>query len=248
MRRTVIVEDLYEYQFEPEPGKAYGFNLYVLLNGPDALLIDTAYAPQAAAVLADLRAQRRTVKRVLISHFHPDHITGLKTVPDVHIWGSRDYPLTLHDAPSEIRNALPPVEVLDDGDVRRFGTFTLAFRSAPGHTPCSLQTTIDGKVVHVADNLMAANDGTPILPWAPFDGVGAHVRSLERLAATAPEVVLLAHGKRIAGGAAIRSEIEDRLRYLRAVRDGKGDRSVEEATAGCSRRFLCEHWHIRRGN
>ena len=246
MRCSAIGEDLYEYQFEPESGKPYGFNLYVLTAGRRALLIDTAYETQAADVWAALQSMGYSLGVVLVSHFHPDHVSGLAVLPKATVWGSEHYLLTLGEPRFESGELFPPVEALRDGSSRRFGSFRLSFRAAPGHTPCSLYTIIDRGTVHVADNLMAANDGTPILPWAPFDAVEAHIRSLEALKALTPEVLLLAHGRRIEGGAAINREIEDRLSYLRAVQDGHGECSVEEATADCSRRFLCEHWHIRR--
>ena len=45
---SLIGPNLYQYQFPPEEGHLYGFNLYALLSGDEALLIDTAYKEQAA--------------------------------------------------------------------------------------------------------------------------------------------------------------------------------------------------------
>jgi len=246
MRRTEIGDRLFEYQFDPAPDRVYGFNLYALVADREALLIDSAYAQQAAEVRADLRSMGCSVVVVLLSHFHPDHISGVEALPEAAVWGSERYLMTLGEARPEERIPFPPVERLRSGASRRFGPFTLTFESAPGHSPCSLYTIINRTTIHVADNLMAANDGSPILPWAPYEAVGAHIRSLERLKALAPELVLLAHGRRIEGDEAIAAEIGDRLSYLRAVQEGDGDWSVDAATAGCTRRFLCEHWHIRR--
>ena len=245
MRRTAIDKDLHEYQFDPEPGKDYGFNLYVLMDGRNALLIDTAYEEQAAEVLADLNSRGYSLGQVIISHFHPDHVSGLRALPTVAVWAGEKHSLTLDEYPVEERDKFPPVQGLADAAGMQFGSFKLTFREAPGHTLCSIYTIINDRYVHVADNLMAGNDGTPVLPWAEFEQVGAHIQSLEMLKELDPKVLLLSHGKRIVGEEAIAAEIEDRLMYLRAVRDGNGEISVEEATAGCSRRFLCERWHIR---
>jgi glyoxylase-like metal-dependent hydrolase (beta-lactamase superfamily II) len=246
MIRTAIDDNLYQYQFAPEPGKAYGFNLYVLVDGQDALVIDTAYEEQATSVMEDLRGRGYAVKHVIISHFHPDHISGLKAFHEAVVWGSERYRLTMDDYPIEEQEKLPPVQTVTDSSGFRFGPFELAFRLAPGHSPCTICTTINNRYIHVADNLMASNDGEPILPWAEFEHLEKHIRSLVLLKELAPEVVLLAHGKPIEGKQNIDDEIEDRLRYLRAVKEGGGKVSVEEATAGCSRRFLCEHWHVQR--
>ena len=85
-----------------------------------------------------------------------------------------------------------------------------------------------------------------MLPWAEFEHVAEHIRSLQMLAAMTPKVLLLGHGRSIVGKEAIAEEIGDRLTYLQAVLERNGDATVEEATAGCSTRFLCEHWHVRR--
>lgn len=64
----------------------------------------------------------------------------------------------------------------------------------------------------------------------------------------APEpgkVLLLSHGKSIAGEQAIGREIDNRLEYLRPVWEGQGQIGFEEATAACTCRFLCSQWHIR---
>jgi len=246
MRRTVFDDDLYEYQFDPEPGKEYGFNLYAFMDGQSALLIDTAYGEQAAEVLADLNSRGYSLGQVIISHFHPDHVSGLKALPKVAVCAGEKYRLTLDEYPVEERDKFPLVQGLADATSMQFGSFKLTFREAPGHTLCSIYTIINDRYVHVADNLMASNDGTPVLPWAEFEQVGAHIKSLEMLKELKPKVLLLSHGKRIVGEEAIAAEIEDRLKYLRAVMEGDGEISVEEATAGCSRRFLCERWHIRR--
>lgn len=244
-QRTQVSDNLYHYLFPPEGGNAYGFSLYTLISGSDVLLIDTAYEEQAAQVLADLQAGGLSLRQVLISHFHDDHIAGLKVLPPVTVWGSEQYPASLDETLSAQEwQAFPPVHELSGSSVLEFGEFTLTFQPAPGHSSCSIYSIINGQVVHVGDNLMAANDGTPLLPWVLFAQVGQMVQSLQRLQALQPQLLLLSHGRPIAGPAAIQSEIDDRLVYLRAVMESGGEISFEEATAGCSRRFLAKEWHL----
>jgi glyoxylase-like metal-dependent hydrolase (beta-lactamase superfamily II) len=104
---------------------------------------------------------------------------------------------------------------------------------------------INDRYVHVGDNLMAADDGTPLLPWAELEYVGDHIRSLQLLQELRPPVLLLSHGPSISGEPAISEAIDDRLRYLQAVWETQGAISFEQATAHCSCRFLGERWHIR---
>ncbi len=244
MNRTLITDNLYQYQFPPEEGKQYGFNLYALASRDKVLLIDSAYERQAAEALADLTSNGYGLEHVIISHFHPDHISGLNVLPAATVWGSDQYTATLdeHYTPQEQRS-FPPVQTLSESSGIEFGAFSLSFRSAPGHSHCSMFTIIDGHYVHVADNLIAANDGTPILPWSPLAQIDDHIRSLQLLKELQPQVVLLGHGKSIAGEAAICAAIGDRLQYLYAVRETDGAATFEEATAHCSCRFLYCEWH-----
>ncbi len=244
MNRTLITDNLYQYQFPPEEGKQYGFNLYALASGEKVLLIDTAYEQQAAEALVDLVSNGYGLEHILISHFHPDHISGLNVLPAATVWGSDQYAATLdeHYAPQE-QLSFSPVQTLSESSRLEFGAFTLSFRSAPGHSCCSMFTIIDEHCIHVADNLIAANDGTPILPWSPLDQMDDHIRSLQLLKELQPQVVLLGHGKSIAGEAAICAEIDDRLKYLYAVRETNGAATFEEATTRCSCRFLYREWH-----
>ena len=245
VNRTLVIDGLYQYQFPPNEGDVYGFNLYALLSEKQALLIDTAYEQQAADVLADLVANDYTVEHILISHFHPDHTSGLTTLPSATVWGSNQYPLSLNDYYTpEAQQSLPAVQGLSESFVLEFTPFTLTFRPAPGHSRCSLYTIIDDHYIHVADNLMATNDGRPLLPWAPLDQVENHIQSLELLKELEPQVVLLAHGRSIEGGLAIHAAIDDRIKYLQIVLETNGKATFEEATAPCSRPFIGKEWHI----
>jgi glyoxylase-like metal-dependent hydrolase (beta-lactamase superfamily II) len=247
LKKTLIEGNFYQYQFPPRPDhpkELWGFNFFVLVHDQEALIIDTGFAEHAAAVKADLIQSGIELRKVILSHFHHDHIMGLSVLPGVVVWGSERWPVE-DEAPFATWEKLLPIRALNDTASLKFGTFSLNFRLAPGHSPCSLYTIINSRYVHVADNLMATNEGAPILPWAEFKDVGEHIRSLELLQDLAPEIVLLGHGKSITGQDPIREEIDNRLKYLRAVRDGNGEFSVEQATVDCTCRFLCERWHIQ---
>jgi len=243
MNRTKIEQGLFLYQFPPVDENAYGTNIYVLLDGDEAFMLDTGFEEQADAVLADLHARGCALKHVLASHFHGDHISGLLVLPMEEVLGSERAEETLAKYPADVIAQLPALRKVNEETVLQFGRFTLTFRFAPGHSPCSLFTIINEKTIHVADTIIAANDDTLILPWAPFEEVEAHNRSLELLKELAPDVLLLGHGNFIYGEA-IAEEIAIRQEYLQRVLDGGGKISLEEATAGWVRPFLGGKWHI----
>ena len=244
MNRIKIDRDMLLYQFPPVGENAFGSNIYVLLDGKDAFVLDAGYEEQAQEVLNDLHACGCELKTALVSHFHGDHILGLLVLPVNEVYGSERFRQTLEGYSREMIGQLPVVKKVNEQTSLQFGTFTLTFRFSPGHSPCSLYTIINERTIHVADNLIAANDDTLILPWAPFEEVGTHIRSLELLKELNPEVLLLGHGNPIRGKK-IAEEIAVRQQYLQRVLDGEGKISLEEATAGWTRPFLGGKWHIR---
>jgi len=250
MERRTIAEGIVWYRFPPFEGKHFGFNLYALLNEPEktALLIDTGYEEHAAAVRKDLAARGISPTHAVLSHFHPDHIVGLTALPEVVVIGSVRHLETLREYGDRSEwEAFLPTQTVDDGDRFPFGRFTLTFRAAPGHSPCSMYTLIDDDYVEVADNVMTSNEGQDILPWAEFERIEDHVRSLEALRAYADRTLLPSHGVLISDATVAGRAIDDRVAYFRAILEGEGAISFEEATKGCSCEFLHSEWLIRRG-
>ncbi len=249
MRKTEVASGLVQYQFPPRDDKHFGFNLHALLDegSRSALLIDTGYEEHAAAVLADLRANGYELKVAVISHFHPDHILGLQALPQIDVMGSPrcEETLTQYGAREEWEIFVPTRVTQEDSEIR-FGRFHLRFRYAPGHAPCSQYTLIDDTFVHVADNVMTSNDGQDILPWAEFDAISDHITSLKMLREFKGRTFLLSHGCALAEDQTQLEAISNRIRYFRNVLDGHGAFSYEQATQGCTCRFLHQEWLIRK--
>ena len=249
MERVQVAERIVQYRFEPEEGKHYGFNLTALLDETchRALLIDTAYEGQARAAYADLTERGYELGAVVISHFHPDHVLGMKVLPRTTVYGSVRCDETLRLYPDEAeRRVIEPTDRVSDRSQVSFGPFGLAFRLAPGHSPCSMYTLIDDDFVHVADNIMTSNDGQDILPWAAYELIEDHIRSLEALGDVGTRSLLLSHGVVLEDAETIRRAIDNRVAYFRAVLAGDGRISYEEAVAGCGCEFLHKEWLIRR--
>ena len=247
MKKLQIAERIVQYRFPPEPEKHYGFNITALLdeNGGRAFLIDTAYEEQAAAVLGDLAERGIRLAGVIVSHFHPDHVSGLPALPSVPVYGSARFDETLCHLPDALRKAFTPTDAVSDGSQLTFDEFELVFRLAPGHSPCSMYTLIGDRYIHVADNIMTSDAGQDILPWAAFDLIEDHIQSLEALRGFGSRTLLLSHGVVLDDACEIGEAIANRANYFRAVLEGEGKISYEEATAGCTCDFLHKEWLIR---
>lgn len=245
MNRLELAKNLIQYQFPPDtPGKHYGFNIYALLNGDEVMLIDTAYEKHASAVAADLGNEGRWVNCVVISHFHEDHIMGLRALPTVPIFGSERFSVTLENHPPVGgRDKIVPTGLLRDGSNLTFGTSSLRFLSTPGHSMCSLCTVIDEKFIHVADNFMASNQGKPILPWATLEEFPAQIRSLKKIRTLSHLTLLPSHGAAVSGRRVVEREIDLRLHYLETVIENPVPLSIDEVKGGCAAGFLHVEWH-----
>ncbi len=232
------------YQFPPKPGKHYGYNIYALLAGQEALLIDSAYQVQAEAVRQHLNANGITPRLVVVSHFHDDHIYGLKVLPGVCILGSPYYQTTLdlYCDPAE-QASFHPHRTPVDGETLTFGDFQLRFLIVPGHAVCNLFTLIDDSWLHIGDEIMTDNQGHPILPWVERSRLAEHIASLERLKDFRRCTLLPSHGVALHGEEAILEAIEERLSYLRAVEASPVPISYPQASAACRLPFLHAEWH-----
>jgi glyoxylase-like metal-dependent hydrolase (beta-lactamase superfamily II) len=249
VERLQLAERIVQYRFPPEPGKHYGFNITALLDEDEqrALLIDTAYEQQAAAVHADLAVRGIELGGVIVSHFHPDHVMGLKVLPQTTVYGSVRHEETLrHYTDGNERRAFTPTDPVSDETRFTFGQADLAFRLAPGHSPCSMYSLIGDRFLHVADNIMTSNAGQDILPWAAYDLIQDHIESLEALRAFKSRTLLLSHGVALKDKRAIDEAIDNRVTYFRAVLAGQGQISYEEAVEGCTCDFLHKEWLIRK--
>ncbi len=243
MQKITLADQFLLYQFPPEPGKHFGFNLYTFFNGQQVMLIDAGYEVHAADVLEDLTENEYTLQQVLISHFHTDHISGLKVLPKTPVLGSENFMKTLRMLPRDEQRFFTPSQKLADGDEVTFGSFKFKFIVMPGHAPCAVYTIINDAFIHVGDDLMQTNDGQAILPSLDFPQLDDHIASLEKLKEYADLTLLPAHGAPIFGRENYLAAIENRLIYLRNIRKSKEPLSYEQAVAGCTCQFFHKEWH-----
>ena len=176
-------------------------NVHVLADerSREAIAIDTAI-PSLAWIADELAARGWTLKLIVSTHGHWDHVGDNAAVADatgaqvaVH---QLDREALIHPtplaAPFEIPPCVPAVELAEGGDIR-FGEIRLRVLHTPGHTPGSvcLQSADDG-LLFSGDTLFAGGWGRTDLPGGSAETM---VGSLIRLSELeAPVAVLPGHG------------------------------------------------------
>src|SRR5262245_20678722 len=148
-------------------------NVHVLADGRarEAIAIDTA-TPSLAWIAGELAARDWTLKLIVSTHGHWDHIGDNAAVADdtgAEIAVHRLDPHRLPDpqpvyAPFEIPPSVPAVE-LAEGEMIRFGEIRLRVLHTPGHTEGSVcLLSADDGLLFSGDTLFAAGWGRVDLP------------------------------------------------------------------------------------
>lgn len=140
--------DLEIYQF-PCLQDNYG----VLIRDPSTNLVAAIDAPSAAEVQAALASKGWELSHILSTHHHTDHTGGnleLKRDTGCHIVGP------LHEA-----QKIPGIdEAVAEGDMFKWGAFTITVIETPGHTKGHIVYWIpEAKVAFVGDTLFALGCG-----------------------------------------------------------------------------------------
>jgi glyoxylase-like metal-dependent hydrolase (beta-lactamase superfamily II) len=230
--------------FPPKENKHFGFNIYAFLGENESLLIDSGFEMHGRTVNGYLSSEGYPPHQVIISHFHHDHIFGLKAMPGIKVYGSKHFQLTLdlYTRP-ESHARFTPDTLLTDGDILSFGDFKLKFLVMPGHASCNVYTLINDQFIHIGDDLMTSNEGVALLPSVELTRIGEHIASLEKLKEYSKLTFLLSHGPPLQGEDVVLGAITNRLHYLRAVESSKQPVTIDEALVGCTCEFLHKEWH-----
>ena len=177
-------------------------NVHVLADERtrEAIAIDTAI-PSLAWIAEELAARDWTLKLIVSTHNHWDHIGDNAAVA-----GATGAEIAVHAldrpgllapaplfAPFEIPPSVPAVDLAEGGEIR-FSDIRLVVLHTPGHTPGSvcLWAPDDG-LLFSGDTLFAGGWGRIDLPGGSAE---AMVESLGRLAGLEPRLgVLPGHGR-----------------------------------------------------
>jgi hydroxyacylglutathione hydrolase len=157
----------------------------------NAVLIDPG--DEVDALLDASRRHQLTVKYILLTHAHFDHITGVTRAK-----AALDVPIGLHRADEFLYKAAvqqgiafgfrveaqPPIDFyLEDQGVVEFGRYTAAVRHTPGHSPGGVCLAIgrggeNVRTLFVGDTLFAGGIGRTDLPGGDVDTLLSSIRTV----------------------------------------------------------------------
>ena len=205
-----------------------GIASYAVVGGDEALVYDTHMTLAHAAVVRDtLRGLGVTRFRVMLSHWHRDHVAGNAVFADCPILAQ---PLTVEILAAQraaIEGGAPPIAPLvmpngtvADGEVLRVGGIEVVVRHFDVHSR-------DGTVLMLPGGLMLAGDTLedPVTYVSEPDRLEAHLAGLDRMAALGVGRILPNHGAeaRIAAGGFGPELIDATRRYVERLQRCRDD-------------------------
>lgn len=157
-------------------------NAYVL-GSDHALLVD----PAGETAALDGELDRRTVKNVLVTHTHPDHVGSVERYAErgATVWAHVGF-----EDRFEGQTGAAPDRVFRDGTVIETDEGTVEVLSMPGHAPDHVALAFDGGVL-VGD--LAVATGSVVIGAGDGD-MRAYLTALRRLHARDPERLYPGHG------------------------------------------------------
>ena len=136
----------------------YGVQGYVVYDGGEALLIDTAY--NASAMIDVLTQHHLRLVGICLTHGHADHADGIDQILKY-----REAPVYLGLDDVDLLSWQPPADQLkapEDGQTIAVGRLRVQCLATPGHTPGGICYRVEAESQHVCfvgDTLFAGSIG-----------------------------------------------------------------------------------------
>jgi glyoxylase-like metal-dependent hydrolase (beta-lactamase superfamily II) len=188
--------------------------VYLIEDADGLTIIDSSITPAGPKILQQLAAaghQPQAVKRILITHAHPDHVGSLPFLQEK--TGAQVMASALEAAVIEGKTAVPrrptnprppetnypgsPVNrILADGEVLEEVMAGLQVVLTAGHAPGHLSFWQPDKKVLVCGDVIFNIPRNMRLPFAMLTvDMAENIRSIGRLAALQPHILCFGHGK-----------------------------------------------------
>lgn len=164
---------------------ALGTNCYIVWcdQTREAVIIDPG--GDAASIMAQVDGEKLSVKYIINTHGHADHIGAVAKIKQV-----TGAPVLIHSADADMltsssRNLStymgpgitcePADRTIKEGDIIKFGTESLTVLETPGHTPGGI--CLKGEaVVFSGDTLFAESIGRTDFPGGSYSQLIQHIR------------------------------------------------------------------------
>jgi hydroxyacylglutathione hydrolase len=179
----------------PSPMTGPGNNTYLIATDEgSATLVDAGVGAPAhlAEISAALEARQARLTDVLVTHGHADHASGAPALALAHAAARfRKQPWPGQDEQFDV-SWIP----IADGQTIVAGAHELTVVATPGHSPDHLSFWHEASRTMFTGDLVAL--GTSVMIHASRGGdLADYMRSLERILAYEPRVLLPAHGPRV---------------------------------------------------
>ncbi|MDF2945308.1 MAG: hypothetical protein K0S01_4166 [Herbinix sp.] len=243
MKKIELSQGIIQYIFEPKIQQNIGNNIIAIINDDRAVLIDTGLEEQTKEVKNDLEESKITIDKVIISHFHNNHMQGLGILPDVTVYGSSHYMQTIDLLTPQCEHYYNPTILVDKSLTLEFGNHKIEMIQNPGHSLCTLLVKINEEFLYVADEMIFSNTGEPVLPRITKNDIINLYISVHNLRKYSKYAFIPGHGKIIYKQSHIIEEIKNVCRYLCEILSNDEKITVEEATKKCTCNFLHQEWH-----
>ena len=184
---------------------ALGIASYAVAEGVEALVYDSHVSLTHARLIRD-ELERRGVRhiRVVLSHWHDDHVAGNAVFADCEIIANADTAALLKAHQGAMEAADPPIRPLVHPTTLFEGTLDLMVGAVPVRLMAFDIHSRDGTVALLPNGVLLAGDTLedPITYVDEPDRLALHLRELERLASLGIRRILPNHGSfaRIAAG------------------------------------------------
>lgn len=172
---------------------SWAANCYLIISSGEAYVVDPAIS--ADAVMQRVKEENVTLRGVILTHGHFDHILSAE-----HIGKSLGIPVMIHREDNEMlidgeknsfkqffgldRSFAPADCLLDDGDILPLGNETITVIHTPGHTKGGICLLCGGEFLVTGDTLFADTFGRIDLYGGDLHQMKASLRKLSKLEPT----------------------------------------------------------------
>lgn len=164
------VKGITQYQFQK--GDKLGTNIYVYTFNGEAIMFDSGYEEEFLQVKEELIKNGIVLKKLILTHFHPDHIGGLAHREGVEVIGSSRAKETLEGIYDEYENLLPDVSIEEPTTIS-FGEYEFLLTPNPSHSLCTMIIETNAHIF-AGDEVMFFDDEMQSMPYIATDAKTHH--------------------------------------------------------------------------